>query len=166
MSAARAGGSVERMEIPSEADASEAINAMHGATWAGVMGLKVLRATRDEVVGELEVSAHHLQPHGIVHGGVYASVIESLASIGAALDAMRHGKTVVGLENHTSFVRAVRGGVLRATARPLTRGRRSQAWDVTLVDGAGALIATGRVRLLVLEPETSVAGVELGSKPA
>ena len=153
------------MNTLADSDAADAINTMHAGSWAGVMGLRVLRATRDEVVGELEVRPTHLQPHGIVHGGVYSSIIESLASIGAALDAMRHGKTVVGLENHTSFVRAVRGGVLRATARPLTRGRRSQAWDVTLVDGAGALIATGRVRLLVLEPEASVAGAELGSKP-
>jgi 1,4-dihydroxy-2-naphthoyl-CoA hydrolase len=149
-----------------EPNAVDAITAMHVGTWAGVMGLKVLRATRDEVVGELEVTPNHLQPHGIVHGGVYASIIESLASIGAALDAMRHGKTVVGLENHTSFIRAVRSGVVRATARPLTRGRRSQAWEVSLVDDAGALVATGRVRLLVLEPEASVGGAEIGSKQA
>jgi uncharacterized protein (TIGR00369 family) len=116
-------------------------------------------------VAELEVRSNHLQPHGIVHGGVHSTVIETLASIGAALDAMKHGRTVVGLENHTSFVRAVREGVLRATARPLTRGRRSQLWEVTLVDGAGALVATGRVRLLVLEPDASVGGREIGSKP-
>ena len=111
-----------------------------------------------------EISPVHRQPHGIVHGGVYASMIESLASIGGALEAMKYGKTVVGLENHTSFVRAMRAGALRGTARPLTRGRRSQAWEVTLVDANGALIATGRVRLLVLEPDAAVAGAELGSK--
>jgi uncharacterized protein (TIGR00369 family) len=149
---------------PAEPNAADAINAMHAGSWAGAMGLRVLSATRDEVVAELEVRSSHLQPHGIVHGGVYSSVIESLASIGAALDAMRHAKTVVGLENHTSFVRAVREGLLRGTARPLTRGRRSQAWEVTLVDGTGALVATGRVRLLVLEPDASVAGAEIGAK--
>ena len=151
---------------PTDANAAEAINTMHVGTWAGEMGLTVLVATRDEVVAELEIRPHHRQPHGIVHGGVYASVIESLASIGAALDAMTHAKTVVGLENHTSFVRAVREGVLRATARPLTRGRRTQAWEVTLVDGANALVATGRVRLLVLEPDASVGGEKIGSTPA
>ena len=137
---------------------------MHAGTWASALGLKVLRASRDEVVAELEIWPVHRQPHGIVHGGVYASMIESLASIGGALDAMKYGKTVVGLENHTSFVRAMRTGVLRGTARPLTRGRRSQAWEVSLVDASGALIATGRVRLLVLEPDAAVAGAELGSK--
>lgn len=154
------------MSNSTEPNAADAVNAMHAGTWAGAMGLRVLSATRDEVVAELEVRSSHLQPHGIVHGGVYSSVIESLASIGAALDAMRHSKTVVGLENHTSFVRAVREGLLRGTARPLTRGRRSQAWEVTLVDATGALVATGRVRLLVLEPDASVAGAEIGAKPA
>jgi 1,4-dihydroxy-2-naphthoyl-CoA hydrolase len=156
------------MTTPAEpdADAADAINAMHIGTWAGAMGLKVLHASRDEVVAELEVLASHRQPHGIVHGGVYSSVIESLASIGAALDAMRHGKTVVGLENHTSFVRAIRQGVLRATAKPLTRGRRSQAWEVTIADATGALVATGRVRLIVLEPDATVGGAEIGSKTA
>ena len=139
---------------------------MHVGTWAGEMGLRLLSATRDEVTATLEIRPAHLQPHGIVHGGVYAGIIESLASIGAALDAMAHGKTVVGLENHTSFVRAVREGTLRATARPLTRGRRTQAWEVSLADGAGALVATGRVRLLVLEPEASVAGEKIGRTPA
>jgi 1,4-dihydroxy-2-naphthoyl-CoA hydrolase len=152
------------VSTPPDPTVLDALAAMHVGTWAGAMGLRILSASRDEVVGEIEIQPHHLQPHGIVHGGVHASVIESLASIGAALDAAKHGKTVVGLENHTSFVRATRSGVLRATARPLTRGRRSQAWEVSLVDAAGALVATGRVRLLVLEPEASVGGTEIGAK--
>jgi len=149
---------------PTEPDGASAINGMHVGTWASVMGLRILRCTRDEVLAELEVRPDHRQPQGIVHGGVYAGVVESLASVGAAMDAMRHGKTVVGLENHTSFVRAVREGVLRAAAKPLTRGRRSQLWEVTLVDATGALVATGRVRLLVLEPDATVAGADLAAK--
>ena len=149
---------------PSPINAADAINAMHVGTWAGTMGLRMLHASGDEVVAELQVQPHHRQPHGIVHGGVYASVIESAASVGAALSAMSHGKTVVGLENHTSFIRAVRDGVLRVTAKPLTRGRRSQAWEVTIADAAGALVATGRVRLLVLDPDATVAGAEIGTK--
>jgi uncharacterized protein (TIGR00369 family) len=143
---------------------AEAIHAMHQGTWAGTSGIRVLEATRDQVSAEIAIEAHHRQPHGIVHGGVYATIVETLASVGAAIDATRHGKTVVGLENATSFIRAVREGVLRAVARPLTRGRRTQAWEVTITDAAGALVATGRVRLLVLEPEAAVAGTAIGTK--
>lgn len=71
----------------------------------------------------------HLQAYGIVHGGVYAGIIESLASVGAAIHALAEGKSVVGLENHTSFLRAVRSGTLHGVAKPLTRGRRSPVWE-------------------------------------
>jgi uncharacterized protein (TIGR00369 family) len=144
-------------------DAAAAINGMHRGTWAERVGLHVESATRDGVTATVEVRADHRQPHGIVHGGVYASIIESVASIGAALDASSKGKTVVGLDNHTSFVRAVRGGILRATGTPVTRGRRSQLWDVVLRDEGGATVATGRVRLLVLDPDAEVAGAKIGA---
>jgi 1,4-dihydroxy-2-naphthoyl-CoA hydrolase len=152
------------MADPSPPDAAPFINAMHAGTWAGGLGLHVLTATRDQVVAELQVGPAHLQPQGIVHGGVHASVIESLCSVGAALDAQAHGRTVVGLENSTSFVRPARVGTLRATATPITRGRRTQVWETTIRDGQGAIVATGRVRLLVLEPDADVAGSKLQSR--
>jgi 1,4-dihydroxy-2-naphthoyl-CoA hydrolase len=142
-------------------DASATINAMHESTFAGRLGLVVTSATRDAVSATLTIAPHHRQPQGIVHGGVYASIIESLASVGAAIDAMSHGKNVVGLENHTTFVRAAREGTLHAKALPITRGRRTQVWDVTIRNEEKAIIATGRVRLLVLDPEVQVGGSEL-----
>jgi uncharacterized protein (TIGR00369 family) len=148
---------------PTAPNVAESINGMHQGTWAGSSGIHIVEATRDQVIAEIPIAPHHRQPHGIVHGGVYATIVETLASVGAAIDATRHGKTVVGLENSTSFIRAVRDGVLHAVARPLTRGRRSQAWEVTITDAAGALVATGRVRLLVLEPDAAVAGATLGT---
>ncbi|MGO9838900.1 MAG: PaaI family thioesterase [Polyangiaceae bacterium] len=126
--------------------------------WNSAMGLNFVSASADEVVAECEVGPQHCQPHGIVHGGVYASMVETVASVGAALHAMPHGQSVVGLENHTSFLRAVRSGTLRATARPLTRGRRTQVWESTITDASGRVAATGRVRLLCLEADAVLAG--------
>ncbi|NUP07906.1 MAG: PaaI family thioesterase [Polyangiaceae bacterium] len=143
---------------------AEQINALQKQTFAGDLGIVVVSATRDSVTATLEVRPGHRQPQGIVHGGVYATFIESVASIGAALDAMPQGKNVVGLENHTSFVRAVREGTLHAVATPVTRGRRSQLWDVVIRNDEQAVAATGRVRLLVLDPEAQVAGTELSLK--
>jgi uncharacterized protein (TIGR00369 family) len=130
--------------------------------WMGAMGVKIVSATRDEVVAEIEVGPAHLQAYGIVHGGLHAGLIESIASIGAALDAMPHGRSVVGLENHTSFLRAVRSGKLRAVAKPLARGRRSQVWEGSVYDDQGKLAASGRVRLMVLEPGADLAGAKAG----
>lgn len=120
--------------------------------WTGVMGMQLVQVTKDEVVGEWEVDERHLQPMGIVNGGVHCTAIESLCSTGAYLNVMEQGKVVVGLDNHTSFVRAVRPGAkLRAVARPITRGRTAQLWEAEVRDANDKLVATGRVRLLCMD---------------
>jgi uncharacterized protein (TIGR00369 family) len=138
-------------------DLAPILNA-HRDGWVAAMDLRYVRATLDEVVAELDVRPQHLQAYGIVHGGVHSGVIETLASVGAALNAMARGQAVVGLENHTSFLHAVREGTLVATARPLARGRRSQVWEGTIQDGAGRVVASGRVRLICLEGDAALAG--------
>lgn len=142
----------------STSDVAEWINELHVGTWDEKVGLVMVSATRDAVRARLEVRPSHHQPLGLVHGGVLASIVETMASVGAGIDARANGKHVVGLENHTSFVRAVREGTLEATATPITRGRRSHVWEVAIRGEDGALVATGRVRLLILDAETEVAG--------
>lgn len=130
------------------------------------MGIHFLRATGDEVIAELEIGPRHHQAYGIVHGGVYCGLIETVSSVGAALWAKQIGLAVVGLENQTSFLNAVREGKLRATARPLMRGRRTQVWEATITDSAGRTAASGKVRLLALQPGGSLAGEAVRLKPA
>ncbi len=123
------------------------------------IGLVFTRAAPGDVACEVPVGPHLTQPYGLVHGGVYASIVETLASVAAALDAMPRGQTTVGLENTTSFVRAARGGTLFGVATALHRGRRTQVWNVEIRGDDGALCATGRVRMICLE-----AGAEIGGK--
>ena len=126
--------------------------------WVRANDLRFLTASADGVTAELVIGPHHRQAYGLVHGGVYAGIIESLASVGAALHVMPHGKSAVGLENHTSFIRACREGSLHAAAAPITRGSRSQVWEVTIRDDHDQVVATGRVRLLILDADSAVAG--------
>ena len=140
-------------------DVSAQVNGYLGG-WNSAMGLRFTHVTPEQCTAELVVSDHHLQPHGIVHGGVHAGMIETACSVGAAVVAMGRGQTVVGLENSTSFIAAARGGTLRVTATPVTRGRRTQVWQAVVVDDAGKTLATGKVRLVCLD-----AGSELAGKP-
>jgi len=126
--------------------------------WATEMGIRFVHATGDQVTAEMEVGPIHRQPYGIVHGGVHCGIIETICSTGAALHALPRGQSVVGLENQTSFLHAVREGLLRATARPLMRGRRTQIWEATVTDAEGRAVAAGRVRFLALEAGSSLAG--------
>jgi 1,4-dihydroxy-2-naphthoyl-CoA hydrolase len=124
--------------------------------WVKEMGITILTATEDEVTCEFDVTEKHHQGYGIVHGGVHCGVIESLASIGAAVVARPRGQRVVGIENNTSFIRAVSSGRLRGLARPVTRGRLSQVWEAWIRDEDERLVAQGRVRLLCLSEDRPI----------
>jgi 1,4-dihydroxy-2-naphthoyl-CoA hydrolase len=122
------------------------------------MGLRYSRVTTEECIGEVTIGEIHRQPYGIVHGGVHAGLIEAACSTGAAVVAMARGQSVVGLENSTSFISAVRDGTLRVTATPVTRGRRTQVWQAQVTDAAGKICAMGRVRLMCIDDSTDLAG--------
>jgi len=150
---------------PASHDYADMINALPDG-WARATGLRFVTATLDALTAELVIGPQHLQPYGLVHGGVYAGIVESLASVGAAINVMRDGKSAVGLENHTSFIRACREGSLHAAATPITRGSRTQVWEVTIRDDGQQVVATGRVRMLVLDADSAVAGGTLTIKGA
>ncbi len=142
-------------------DLSDRLNSMSEG-WVHEMGLRFTAATADEVRLEFTVEDKHLQGFGIVHGGVHSGVIETMASVGATVAALPRGQVVVGLENSTSFIRAVRAGArLHAVATPVTRGRKSQVWEGRILDEDERLVAMGRVRLLCLDAGETVAGDEL-----
>ncbi len=142
-------------------DFAALVNETANDGWMKANGFVVTKANKDVVEGEMTVLPAHLQAYGIVHGGVHAAIVETLASIGAAMTTMVAGKGVAGLDNHTSFLKAVRGGVLRGRATPLTRGRRSHLWNVDVMDASGAVVSTGRVRLIVLDADHVVGGEKI-----
>ncbi len=117
------------------------------------LGLEVAEASRDRMVGVWTASSQHHQPYGIVHGGVHCSVVETLASMAAAVWLGDVGK-VVGVNNNTDFYRAVSEGTMTSTATPVHRGRSQQVWLVeTVSDADGRLVARGQVRLQNLYPQ-------------
>jgi 1,4-dihydroxy-2-naphthoyl-CoA hydrolase len=121
-----------------------------------LLGLELDEITTDRVVIRWRCRPELLQPYGILHGGVYSSVVETAASLGAAAWFGDRGG-VVGVSNQTDFLRAVREGELSAVANPVHRGRTQQLWQVEITDEAGRLVARGQVRLQNL-PSTDALG--------
>jgi 1,4-dihydroxy-2-naphthoyl-CoA hydrolase len=110
------------------------------------LGLDLTEVSGDRVVATWVARPDLHQPYGIVHGGVHCSVVETLASIGAAVWAGEDAK-VVGVNNNTDFYRGVTEGRLTSAARPVHRGRSQQVWSVETTDAEGRLVARGQVRL-------------------
>lgn len=116
-----------------------------------ILGLDFEQANGDRVVASWRVSPDLHQPFGIVHGGVYCTVIETLASLAATLWLGDRGR-VVGVSNQTDFLRAVREGTLTAVTTPVHRGRLQQLWLVEIHDDTDRPVARGQVRLQNLYP--------------
>ena len=118
------------------------------------LGLVFTELSPDGARAQLEVKPKLLQPMGLLHGGVYCSMIESMASTAAFVWlSTKGGGNVVGVNNNTDFLRSIRSGMVYGTAEPLHRGRRQQLWLVTVTDDADRVVARGQVRLQNLEPE-------------
>jgi 1,4-dihydroxy-2-naphthoyl-CoA hydrolase len=116
------------------------------------LGLVFTELSPDGARARLEIQPKLLQPMGIVHGGVYCSVVESMASVSAyTWLAANGGGNVVGVNNNTDFLRAVSTGMVYGVAEPVHRGRRQQLWLVTISDAGERLLARGQVRLQNLE---------------
>jgi 1,4-dihydroxy-2-naphthoyl-CoA hydrolase len=117
----------------------------------GLLGLRYDRVTGDRVEASLEVDARHHQPMGLVHGGVYAALVESAGSVGAWVRLRGSGDVAVGVHNATDFLRPHSEGVLRVVAEPVHVGRTQQLWLVVVSrDVDGKVVARGQVRLQVL----------------
>ena len=119
-----------------------------GKGFDGELGLRYIEVTPDGGSAQLEIHDKLLQPWGIMHGGVYCSIVESLASVsGHVWLSENGGGTVVGVNTNTDFLRAISSGTVTAVSSPIHRGRRQQLWLITITDDNDRVVARGQVRL-------------------
>jgi 1,4-dihydroxy-2-naphthoyl-CoA hydrolase len=118
----------------------------NGGPFMEYLGIEVTEASGDKVVATWTAGEKHHQPFGIVHGGVLASVVESLGSIGANLWYGDQGHCV-GVSNSTDFYKAVRDGPMTSVATPIHQGRSQQVWVVETHDDTGRLVSRGQLRV-------------------
>ncbi len=149
--------------LASGADLTPVFNQALGG-FERLIGITFTKVSADEVSADVPVTPALHQPYGIIHGGVYSAIAETIASVGAAVNALAHGQATVGLENTTSFLRAVRSGTLHARALPQHRGHRTQMWTVEITDDEGRLVSSARVRMLSLEGGATIAGEAVALK--
>jgi uncharacterized protein (TIGR00369 family) len=112
-------------------------------------GLEVEEISDELAVGRVAVRDELKQPFGLVHGGVYASIAESLASLATGVAAAREGKQAMGLSNQTSFLRPITEGTIHARAIRRHAGRSTWVWEVELSDDAGRLCVLTRMTVAV-----------------
>lgn len=124
-------------------------------TFDALYGLVVDETAEDRVVAHVDIEDHHKQPMGLVHGGVLASIAESITSMGTARVVLRQGEMAQGLSNQTSFLRPVFGSRINAVATRRHKGRTTWVWEVDITDDQDRLCAVIRMTIAVrpLPPE-------------
>jgi uncharacterized protein (TIGR00369 family) len=114
-----------------------------------LLGLELLECTDELVTARLAVRDELRQPFGLVHGGVFTSIAETLASVGTAVVVVPQGDAAMGLSNQTSFLRPITAGTIHARALRRHRGRTTWIWDVEISDDDGRLCALSRMTIAV-----------------
>ena len=117
----------------------------------GLYGLVIdaLDLEAGEVRAHVDVEPHHKQPAGLVHGGMFASIAESITSMGTWFAVQGDGKSAQGLSNQTSFLRPILDGTIHALAKARHRGRTTWVWEVEISDDEGRLCSLVRMTIAV-----------------
>lgn len=128
-------------DAPAAASAQQSLN--------DALGFTVGDFDDQRITGSFDVTDRVRQPFGIVHGGAYAALAETLASVGTYMFVHENGEIAVGQNNDTSFLRPVSEGTVHAKGTRRHRGRTSWIWDVEFSDDQGRICAISRVTIAV-----------------
>jgi 1,4-dihydroxy-2-naphthoyl-CoA hydrolase len=121
---------------------------LQSAPFDALYGLEILTLGEEEATARVPVRDEIRQPAGLVHGGVYASIAESLSSLATA-QAVGEGSLAQGLSSQTSFLRPVTGSTIHAAARRRHRGRTTWVWEVDITDDDGRVCVLVRMTIAV-----------------
>lgn len=136
------------------------LNGMAGASLIETLGIEIVEVRDDALVARMPVDHRTTQPAGVLHGGASVALAETLASWAGYLVVDRERFHVVGQEINANHVRPVSSGWVTATATPAAIGRRSQVWEIRIVDDAGKLVCISRCTLAVIEQKSTYAAAD------
>jgi 1,4-dihydroxy-2-naphthoyl-CoA hydrolase len=115
-------------------------------------GLELTEVSPESATARVAVRDDLRQPYGLVHGGVYAAIAESMASIATYMSVMEDGMAAMGLSNQTSFLRPITEGHINARATRRHAGATTWVWEVEMFDDQGRLCVITRMTIAVRGP--------------
>ena len=123
----------------------------HGAHMPQHIGIEFIEIGEDFLRARMPVDDRTRQPYGLLHGGASVALAETLGSHAAGLTLDNSKQSCVGQEINANHLRAVRSGFVIGTARPVHVGRRSQVWEIRIVDEQERLVCISRITMYVLD---------------
>jgi 1,4-dihydroxy-2-naphthoyl-CoA hydrolase len=136
----------------------------------GVMGIRFIHASADEIRAEMEVTRAMCTLPGRMHGGAIMAFADTLGAYGTVL-SLPDGAGTTTVESKTNFFSSgVEGGKVLGTTTPLHRGRSTMVWQTRVERDDGRLVAVVTQTQIVLprtkEPGEQMADLFAGREPA
>lgn len=131
---------------------TEEINKSSEKTMVSWLGIEITKIGEDFISASMPVDHRTTQPMGLLHGGASVVLAETLGSIAGSLCVDVKTQAVVGLEinaNHTRGV--VQGSTVYGTSRPRHLGKRTQVWDIEIINKEKQLVCISRLTLAVID---------------
>ena len=129
----------------------DTLNALSKNTMAETIGIEFTAFGPDYLEAKMPVDARTHQPFGLLHGGASVALAETLGSVAATCCVDTSRQFCVGLEINANHIRGVREGYVKGTTRPIHIGKKTQVWEIRIVNDNEELICISRITLAVLD---------------
>lgn len=129
----------------------EALNGLSRNTLSERIGIEFTRIGPDFIEATMPVDARTHQPLGLLHGGASVALAETLGSVAATCCVDQRTQFCVGLEINANHIRSAREGMVTGTARPIHVGKKTQVWEIRIVNEKQEMICISRITLAVLD---------------
>lgn len=124
---------------------------MFGNTMVAHLGIELTNMGEDFIEARMPVDPRTHQPLGLLHGGASVALAETLGSIAATCCINPAVQYCVGLEINANHIKSVRNGFVTGVAKPVHIGKRTQVWEIRIVNDTQDLVCISRITLAVLD---------------
>ena len=129
------------------------INNFNSKTMVGHIGIEILEANNEYVLGRMPVDKRTIQPYGLLHGGASVAFAESLGSLAGSLHVNWEKEAVVGIEINANHLKSVRSGYVFGKATPIKIGKKIHVWNIEITNENEDLICISRLTLAIINHE-------------
>ncbi len=129
----------------------EHLNNLSRNTMSERIGIEFTQIGPDFIEARMPVDARTHQPLGLLHGGASVALAETLGSVAATCCVDISRQFCVGLEINANHIRGVRSGYVKGTTRPIHIGKKTQVWEIRIVDEKEDLVCISRITMAVLD---------------
>lgn len=134
----------------------EELNRICKNSFVDHLGIRFTAFDGKSISGVIDITPFHLQPVGVVHGGVYIALAETIAGAGSSLLIENEEKIALGNTINSQHISSLKSGRITATGTLIHKGTFKHIWDIKITDESGKLISISRVNNSIKELNTEL----------